>query len=633
METKEKSEIAEGERKANITKKVRAGVLIFFAIGFLFLTCTVIWCMTSFPYVSIPEMLSTVKNLGGAPSINFLLFVLEAIIPTAVIVGIAVGLYFIFRHYKFKWRCRMPLACFLLSLIAVIPSMACFCDYVDLSHFVTTAFASSSFIDEHYVSPSLVSIVNTHPEKKKTNLIFLILESMETTYSSKEYGGYFEENFIPELSQLANEYEDFDDSSTAINGAHCLEYSTWTMAAIFSHYSGLPYKTPFADSNMNEQEYFFPGVYNLGDFLHNEGYDQYFFCGSDAVFGGRRAFFEEHGSFSFRDFPYYNSLPASDPNHVENDGFWGYQDYHLFDYVKDELAVLSDNYVEKGTPFNVTALTVDTHFSGNSVADDGNPCPYCDQEMVEENQYGACIRCSSKQVGNFVDWYFESGEIPEEVSGNTALVIVGDHVTMSGSWLNEAVDDGFDRRTYYCFESPYAEREGHGKREYCAYDTFPTTIAALGYEIEGDRLGLGTNLYSEKETLIEEYGLEAVELEIEKKSETMQRLFEFDALNLDYLNAKGLCPEADVNLDLENGELTISDIQTKEGFLEGFDGACLFLDSPSNSSRLEFEDKGDHYALSLPLSSLAPGGYSGKACLIGSESGNLYKVGSVSFSL
>ena len=83
METKEKSEIAEGERKANVKKKVRAGVLIFFAIGFLFLTCTVIWCMTSFPYVSIPEMLSTVKNLGGAPSINFLLFVLEAIIPTA----------------------------------------------------------------------------------------------------------------------------------------------------------------------------------------------------------------------------------------------------------------------------------------------------------------------------------------------------------------------------------------------------------------------------------------------------------------------------------------------------------------------------------------------------------------------
>ena len=36
-------------------------------------------------------------------------------------------------------------------------------------------------------------------------------------------------------------------------------------------------------------------------------------------------------------------------------------------------------------------------------------------------------------------------------------------------------------------------------------DMFPTTIAALGAEIEGDRLGLGVNLYSDKQTLAEQY--------------------------------------------------------------------------------------------------------------------------------
>lgn len=47
---------------------------------------------------------------------------------------------------------------------------------------------------------------------------------------------------------------------------------------------------------------------------------------------------------------------------------------------------------------------------------------------------------------------------------------------------------------------------------------FPTILASLGCEIEGDRLGLGTNLFSEKNTLAEEYGYENLFEELEKKS-------------------------------------------------------------------------------------------------------------------
>ena len=35
-------------------------------------------------------------------------------------------------------------------------------------------------------------------------------------------------------------------------------------------------------------------------------------------------------------------------------------------------------------------------------------------------------------------------------------------------------------------------------------DLFPTTLGALGAQIEGERLGLGTNLFSNRETLSEE---------------------------------------------------------------------------------------------------------------------------------
>ena len=43
-------------------------------------------------------------------------------------------------------------------------------------------------------------------------------------------------------------------------------------------------------------------------------------------------------------------------------------------------------------------------------------------------------------------------------------------------------------------------------RIYSEMDLFPTTIASLGFKIEGNRLGLGTNLFSKEETLLEKYG-------------------------------------------------------------------------------------------------------------------------------
>ena len=48
---------------------------------------------------------------------------------------------------------------------------------------------------------------------------------------------------------------------------------------------------------------------------------------------------------------------------------------------------------------------------------------------------------------------------------------------------------------------------------------FPTTLASLGVEIKGDRLGLGTNLFSGKKTLLEDYGIDYVNEELLKNSE------------------------------------------------------------------------------------------------------------------
>ena len=48
-------------------------------------------------------------------------------------------------------------------------------------------------------------------------------------------------------------------------------------------------------------------------------------------------------------------------------------------------------------------------------------------------------------------------------------------------------------------------------------DMFPTTIAALGAQIEGDRLGLGTNCSAEP-ALAEKVGMDTLNKEIRKRS-------------------------------------------------------------------------------------------------------------------
>ena len=55
-------------------------------------------------------------------------------------------------------------------------------------------------------------------------------------------------------------------------------------------------------------------------------------------------------------------------------------------------------------------------------------------------------------------------------------------------------------------------------RKYSTMDFMPTTLAALGANIEGNKLGLGVNLFSDEPTLLEKYGKEYVEAELKKTS-------------------------------------------------------------------------------------------------------------------
>jgi len=335
-----------------------------------------------------------------------------------------------------------------------------------------------------------------------------MLESMETSYLSKELGGAMEENLIPELYDLAAENLCFSNSKASVGGYHTTAGATWTVGSMVAQTAGIPLKTPTEDVNKygTQGEAFLPGVTTLTNILHDAGYTQALMVGSDIRFGGRDAYFSQHDMDEILDI-----YTARKDGIIPKDYFvwWGMEDLHLFEYAKQKINTLSKN----AEPFAFTMLTVDTHHVG------GYQCELC-EESVSGETYDQSISCSSRQVADFVEW-IQAQPFYE----NTTVIIVGDHESMDNGYFERMVDEDYQRMIYNCFINPAAKAMRKTGRHWAAIDLFPTTLASIGCTIEGNRLGLGTNLFSGQVTLCEKYGFEVLNDELGKSSDYYEENF------------------------------------------------------------------------------------------------------------
>ena len=89
----------------------------------------------------------------------------------------------------------------------------------------------------------------------------------------------------------------------------------------------------------------------------------------------------------------------------------------------------------------------------------------------------------------------------------------------------------YDRTMFNCIINSAVESYSDTtNRTFTSLDMFPTTLAAMGFEIEGERLGLGTNLFSPVPTLCEKHGsgqegYEWLDEEVQKSSEYYKNEF------------------------------------------------------------------------------------------------------------
>ena len=397
-----------------------------------------------------------------------------------------------FRNTRFaRFVSRRAVA--LVAAILVFSSCL-FTVELNLVQFVSAATTESVFIEDHYVDPNHTQL--TFPEQKR-NLIYIFLESMETTFGETEAGGPIYDNFIPELTMLAQENVNFSNDD-GVGGALSFSGTTWTAAAMVTQTSGINVQVPLEAEYFGGENGYMPGIVSIGEVLEDAGYNQTLLVGSDAEFGGRESYFREHGNYNIVDL---KTLKERGWLPEDYRVWWGFEDAKLFAAAKLELTALAS----QGEPFNFTMLTCDSHFP------DGYRCQECQNEYPE--RYPTVMRCSSRMIYEFIEWIQE-----QPFYENTTIVLCGDHLTMDPDFMQD-VDENYLRTVYNCIINPAVEPVQEKNREFGTFDMFPTTLAAMGVEIQGDRLGLGTNLFSDKQTLCEMYGFETLDWELQKRSE------------------------------------------------------------------------------------------------------------------
>lgn len=440
-----------------------------------------------------------VKNILVLPSILLLLFLPEIIFNKKNR----------FNELEYKrynvTSFIISICIFILSIIFLFSAMK-----FDKNFWNLLLKQTTNIYDKKYVMPQKIKIENKNEKKK--NLIFIVSESLEASTVSKKNGGQFEKSVTPELEKLAMENINFSYTDK-IGGFKMSPGATLTTGALATLNSGVGPIVNFDKFLEKPDDKYMPGAYSIGQVLKKEGYSNSFILGSDANFGKRRQFYESHGVKEIIDLYKAREMGYIPPNY--HDGWWGYEDAKLFEIAKKEISKKAKD--EK--PFFTTLLTVDTHFPEGQL-----PSGY---KLEFDRPYLDVYRNQSKMIGEFIDWLKK-----QEFYEDTVIVITGDHLTMRKSFFEEG-----PRYVYNVIINSNidSDKSRIKNRKFVTEDMTPTILSALGYNIKGDRFGMGTNLFSDKKTITEEIGYEKLTVELQKLSKFYNKNIakEFDKENID----------------------------------------------------------------------------------------------------
>lgn len=491
--------------------KIFVGIFTFCSWIALLCILSANWAMNHFQGISINQIIFTLTQpVEGTDQSQIDSYIFGPLMQSLFFIFILIFIFYginrltklkkgitVFEFIRFK-----KLLMSVLSVVILIFGFFISINEIGYAEVKSYFFEKSGLYEKAYINPEKVKL--TFPEKKR-NLIYIFMESMETTYISKDLGGAQKENLLPNLTNRIQSGEAINFSNTdTIGGALPIRLTGFTVGGMVAQSAGVPVRTSLdnntLDNNSNYQnlKQFLPGAYSIGDILEKNGYQNLLLLGSDANFGGRKTYFQQHGNYQILDYNY-----AIENKWIPSDYrvWWGYEDKKLFENAKNVVtqAASSDK------PFNLTMLTADTHFEDGFLSEE--------TPKLYDNQYSNVIHYSDQLVNEFIGWVQQ-----QPFYENTTIVISGDHLSMDQDYFND-VPKTYQRTIFNEIINSPIQAEYTKNRQFTTFDLYPTTLAALGVEIEGNRLGLGTNLFSGTKTVPERLGYQNFEDEVTKKSD------------------------------------------------------------------------------------------------------------------
>jgi phosphoglycerol transferase len=500
------------EYKSNTNKKnilINIIVLLLFALGVAAFTGT-LWGVDAFGNMTADQIIINLISPTEGTDEGVYISIFEGPVLTTASLTILFS-FVVFTDWKLTYKKDEKYIHILPSIVtkiaAVIVALSIFisgCAFGIKKFHLGDLFGmfavDSTYIEDNYTDPKQANL--KFPEQKR-NLIHIYLESMENSFFSKDFGGYFDENLMPDLAELCKEGYSFSHLENGFGGPPTSTGGNWSVASIVNMSTGLPMKAPIEPNSYGAKDNFLPGSTTLGDILHEQGYEQSVMFGADATFGGLDFFFQSHGDFNIYDYKAAKELNWIPENYK---AFWGYEDDKLYEFAKNELTKLS----ESGKPFHFVMETADTHAPNGYLS--------VNAEKKFDSQYANCVYYSQAEVVKFVRWIQE-----QDFYENTTIVLIGDHLSMAEDFCTPINQAGYYRTCFNLFINPPKElcdidESRLHNRSWAVFDMFPTLVACLGIEFDGDRLGIGTNLFSDEQTLFERDGIEFVNEELENRS-------------------------------------------------------------------------------------------------------------------
>ncbi len=364
----------------------------------------------------------------------------------------------------------------------------------------------SQFYEKYYVDPQNVPI-RAPSDAKKRNLIVVYLESMEKTFSDEKLG----KNLTPQLGKIASENQSFSGFTEGYGQSP-------TQAALVSSMIGVPItylmrigRSIVVGGSLTE---FAPNAFSIGQLLQKQGYQNLYVQGTNARFSGTDVFLKSHGFGNFYDMRNMTERFGSEyaKETLEAKMLNRFYDDRTYAFFKEKITELPSD-----KPFFAVMATIDTHF--------GQTLPHSKKVFPTETENN--IYHASCLASQFLEWVQK-----QPFAKNTTVVFIGDHRMMKAGgrknpdgkqfYKNVPTDSRFIFNAFVNARRTAPDRN----RSFTQVDIFPTLVEALGYEVEGSRLGLGTSLFSKRKTLTEELGEKELNNELSKKNLLYDSLWE-----------------------------------------------------------------------------------------------------------